>query len=76
MTKKKILRENPNATLHSFVIKYDGLPARTRKAIFNGEFKPRVREENEALPRTNSWKGDTYKPSEYMESSRGLARYS
>ena len=76
MTKKKILRENPSATLHSFVTKYDGLPARIRKAIFNGEYKARVREKNEALPRTNSWKDSTYNPAEYIESSRGLARYS
>ena len=76
MTKKKELRTNPNATLHSFVTKYDGLPARTRRAIFNGEYEPRVREKNEALPRTNSWKDSVYDPNDYVESSRGLARYS
>jgi hypothetical protein len=76
MTKKKILRENPSAALHSFVTKYDTLPARTRKAIFNGEYKARVREENEALPRTNSWKDSTYDAKTYVESSQGLAKYS
>jgi len=76
MTKKKVLRENPSATLHSFVTKYDSLPARTRRAIFNGEYKTRVRDENEALPRTNSWKGEKYNPKTYVESSQGLAKYS
>ena len=76
LQEQKILRVNPQASLEHFARKSDKLADKYKKAVGGGEYKPRIRAENEALPRTGDWRNTTYDPKTYTESKVGLARYS
>jgi hypothetical protein len=72
---ERVLTVNKTAQLGSFAQKSDKLAEKYRKAV-GGIYEPRVRAENEALPRTGDWRSSTYDPNSYIESGVGLARFS
>jgi len=77
MTKKKALRVNPNSQLHALPVKSDKLSESFRRSIANGRgYEPRIRPPEEATPRQNDWRGSVYDPSDWVDSSSGLAKWS
>jgi hypothetical protein len=76
LQEERVLRKNPQASLHAFGKKLDGdkLAEKYRKAV-GGTYVKRERLPNEALPRTGDWRSSVYEPKD-SESRVGLARYS
>ena len=72
---ERVLIVNKTAPLGSFAPKSDKLGEKYRKAV-GGVYEKRIRDENEALPRTGDWRSSTYDPKSYIESGVGLARFS
>jgi hypothetical protein len=75
LQEERILRKNPTATLAALPIKSDKLGAKYRK-IIGGEYVPRVRGKNEALPLThNTWKDTDLDPKTMLTATVGIAKY-